>query len=227
MTPLTGIRACLFDAYGTLLDVHAAAKRESEAQEMDLARLSAVWRQKQLEYTWLRSLMGRYANFEQITADALDYALDSEGLADPQRRERLLALYRRLDAYSDARECLLALRDRGLTTAILSNGSPAMLDAAVEAAGLTPLLDQVLSVDALGVYKPDPRVYRLAVERLKTPADAILFVSANGWDAAGAAAFGFPVAWLNRAAAPPERLDARPDRIIATLDEIGALLGSP
>ncbi len=102
-----------------------------------------------------------------------------------------------------------------------------MLDAAVEAAGLTPLLDQVLSVDALGVYKPDPRVYRLAVERLETPAEAILFVSANGWDAAGASAFGFRVAWLNRAAAPPERLDARPDRIIATLDEIRALLGSP
>lgn len=156
MARLTGIHACVFDAYGTLLDVHAAAKRESEAQGLDLDRLSAVWRQKQLEYTWLRSLMGRYVDFEQITADALDYALDSEGLADPDRRGRLLALYRRLDAYEDAKDCLHRLRERGLATAILSNGSPAMLDAAVEAAGLTPLLDQVLSVDALGSTSPTP-----------------------------------------------------------------------
>lgn len=224
--PFTGIRGCVFDAYGTLLDVNAAARRCRGDLGDRWEDVAAVWRAKQLEYTWLRSLMGRYADFWQVTGDALDYALERFGISDPALRNRLMELYRRLDAYGDAEATLTALRGRGLRTAILSNGSPDMLDAAVDSARLKPLLDEVLSVDALRVYKPHPSVYQLACDRLNLPAEAILFVSANGWDAGGAAAFGFQVAWLNRAGLPQERLPAGPKAVVNSLSALPTLVAS-
>src|SRR5690554_3125132 len=220
----SGVRACVFDAYGTLFDVHSAAEREAGRLGIDLAPLSALWRQKQLEYSWLRSLMGRHVDFAQVTADALDFALEAQRISEPGLRKRLLGLYDRLEPYSEARPCLQRLRERGLTTAILSNGSPAMLAAAVEAARLGALLDEVLSIEDVGAFKPTPDVYGLAVERLKLPQETLLFVSANGWDVAGAAAFGLRVAWLNRSGAPRERLGIEPDLIIRNLAELEEFL---
>ena len=168
--PLDGIRACVFDAYGTLFDVASAAQRCADALGDAAPRLAALWRDKQLQYTWLRAVQGRHADFWQVTGDALDFALESLGMADPGLRERLMQLYLTLDAYPDVPEVLRQLRGAGLATAILSNGSPAMLAAAIAHAGLGDLLDHVLSVEEVGVYKPHPRVYQLAVDRLAVPA---------------------------------------------------------
>lgn len=222
---LAPIDACVFDAYGTLFDVHSAAARCRDALGDRADRLSALWRQKQLEYTWLRSLMGRHADFAQVTAEALDYALAAVGSADPDLRRRLLDMYRRLDAFGEVPEVLGRLRRAGLPTAILSNGSPAMLDSAVGSARLGDLLDMVLSVESVGIYKPHPSVYRLAVDRLGVPAGRICFLSSNGWDAAGAAQFGFRVVWVNRYGQPPERLPAGPEALLEDLSGLPALLG--
>ena len=219
------IGACVFDAYGTLFDVHSAVARGGAPLGDKAAAVSALWRQKQLEYTWLRSLMGAYVDFWRITGDGLDYALAANGIDDPALRERLMDLYQRLDAYPEVADTLTALRRAGLKTAILSNGAPRMLEAAVRSAGLDSLLDEVLSVDELGVYKPDPRVYQLAVDRLEVPAARICFLSSNGWDAGGAAHFGFTVAWVNRFAQQPERLSAKPAAEITNLAELPPLLG--
>ncbi len=222
---LAPIDACVFDAYGTLFDVHSAAARCRDALGDRADRLSALWRQKQLEYTWLRSLMGRHADFAQVTAEALDYALAAVGSADPELRRRLLDMYRRLDAFGEVPEVLGRLRRAGLPTAILSNGSPAMLDSAVGSARLGDLLDMVLSVESVGIYKPHPSVYRLAVDRLGVPAGRICFLSSNGWDAAGAAQFGFRVVWVNRYGQPSERLPAGPEALLEDLSGLPALLG--
>jgi 2-haloacid dehalogenase len=224
MTSLPGVRAVVFDAYGTLFDVASAARAEEPALGPKAGPLAQLWRSKQLEYTWLRSLMGRHADFRAITADALDYALEALAVDDPPLRDRLLALYERLGAYPDARATLEGLRARGLRLAILSNGEPRMLSTAASTAGLADLLDAVLSVEDVGVFKPHPRVYTLAVDRLGVAAHEILFVSSNGWDAAGAKAFGFRVAWCNRAGQPAERLDLPPDLTIRSLDELTAAL---
>lgn len=224
-TVLAPIDACVFDAYGTLFDVSAAAARHRAELGEPWERLSALWRQKQLEYTWLRSLMGKHADFQQVTADALDYALAGIGLAAAERgsgslHARLMDTYRVLDAYPDAAATLRSLREQGFRTAILSNGSPPMLELATERAGLAPLLDAVLSIEAVGVYKPHPSVYRLAVDRLQVEAARICFVTANGWDAAGAAQSGFRVAWINRQRQPRERLPAGPEIEIVSLGEL-------
>ncbi len=222
---LTGIRACVFDAYGTLLDVHAPAQRLAPEIGPQADRLSATWRAKQLEYSWLRSLMRRHTDFWQVTQEALDFALEETGLSDDGLREKLLALYWRLEAYDDGARVLSVLRDAGIATAILSNGSPEMLDAAADNAGLRPLLNAVLSVEPVGIFKPDPATYQLAVDRLGVERSAICFISSNGWDAAGAAAFGFQVAWLNRFRRPRERLPVAPAIVIPTLDELPGALG--
>jgi 2-haloacid dehalogenase len=220
---------CVFDAYGTLFDVTAAARRAAAGPEG--ARLAAIWprlaqdwRQKQLEYTWLRSLMRAHADFRQVTAEALDWALAAQGLADAALRARLMALYDRLDAFPEVPAMLDALAARGIRAAILSNGTPAMLDAAVEAAGIGPRLAAVLSVEEVGVYKPDPRVYALVGTRLGVAPDRVLFVSSNGWDAAGAAGFGFRTLWVNRAGAPRERLPFSPHHELADLTALPELL---
>ncbi len=224
--PLQGVRAAVFDAYGTLFDVASASERAREALGAKWQPLAELWRAKQLQYTWLRSLMGRHADFWHVTADALDFAMESLGVEDAGLRARLMSLYERLGAYPEARPALQALRDAGLALAILSNGAPRMLAAASEAAGLAPLLDAVLSVEAVGIYKPSPAVYRLALDRLHLWPNEILFVSANGWDACGAKAAGLRVAWCNRAGQPPERLPERPDVQVRSLAELPALVGA-
>ncbi|HEX2827396.1 MAG TPA: haloacid dehalogenase type II [Burkholderiales bacterium] len=214
---LNGIRACVFDAYGTLFDVNSAAEREANALGAKWQPLSELWRAKQLQYTWLRSLGGRYVDFRQVTGEALDFAMESHGLNDADLRERLMALYLRLGAYADVTGTLSRLKASGLKLAILSNGSPSMLSAAVANAGIAGLLDDVLSVADVGVYKPHPSVYKLAVDRLHVAPVEICFVSSNGWDAFSAKAFGFRVVWCNRTRQPPERMPSNPDAEIATL----------
>ncbi len=220
-----GIRACVFDAYGTLFDVHSAAARCRPELGDKADRLSETWRLKQLQYTWLRSLMRAHADFQQVTGDALDFAMATVGLDDPALRRRLMELYLQLDAYPEVPGMLRRLKQAGMTTAILSNGEPAMLAAAVHSAGIEASLDHVLSIEDVGIYKPDPRVYRLAVDRTGVPADAVCFMSSNGWDAHGAAHFGFRVVWVNRFGQPDEGLPGRPDARMADLSGLPALLG--
>jgi 2-haloacid dehalogenase len=208
---LAPIDACVFDAYGTLFDVNSAAARNRDALGPEADAFSATWRRKQLEYTWLRGLMGTHADFWQVTAEALDFACERHAVADATLREQLLESYRRLSAYPEVPGMLAAIRGSGLKTAILSNGTPAMLQSAVEAAGIAALLDQVLSVETVGIYKPHPRVYQLAVDRLGVPAQRICFLSANGWDTAGAAQFGLRAIRINRTGEPRERLPAEPE----------------
>jgi len=212
-----GVRACVFDAYGTLFDVSSAARHLSAEIGPPWETLAATWRDKQLQYTWLRSLMRAYADFRQVTAEALDFAMESMGLDDADLRGRLLALYDRLDCYEEVPDVLTGLRGSGRKTAILSNGSPDMLKAALDHAGIGDLLDEVLSVDALRIYKPDPRVYQLAAERLGVAPEETAFFSSNAWDAAGAAYFGFRVVWCNRFGQARERLPATPETEVTDL----------
>jgi 2-haloacid dehalogenase len=222
--PLRDIRACVFDAYGTLFDYASAAARCRDVLGDKVEMLNVRWREKQLQYTWLRTLQDRYADFWTVTGDALDFTMESLGIADSALRERLMSLYLTLDAFPDARETLANLKSKGMSTAILSNGSTAMLRAAVEINNLGDVLDAVLSVDEVGVYKTHPNVYRLAVERLGVPADAIAFSSSNAWDAYAASAFGMRVLWCNRYQQRAENLPGRPDRIVMSLSEIVPLV---
>jgi 2-haloacid dehalogenase len=221
---LEGIHACVFDAYGTLFDYASAAARCAGILGDDFPKLNALWREKQLQYTWLRASQQRHADFWQVTGDALDFALDSLGIADAVLRERLMNLYLTLAPFAEVPDMLARLKAAGFATAILSNGSPAMLRAVVEAANLGPLLDAVLSVEEVGVFKPHPDVYQLAVNRLGIPAAQIAFVSANGWDAYAASAFGMRVVWCNRYGQRPERLPGAPDRVVTSLADLPALL---
>lgn len=225
MSKLEGIRACVFDAYGTLFDVGSPVARVASELGEKASALTAVWRQKQLEYTWLRSLMGAHADFWHVTSEALDFSLESLAINDPGLKDELMSFYLKLDAYADVQDTLLALRGRGKRTAILSNGSPSMLDTAVRAAGLEKLIDLVLSVEDVGIYKPSRRVYRLALQRLQiADAPSVCFVSGNGWDAHGAAQFGFQVVRLARGPAIAERLPGTPAAQISSLAELPALL---
>jgi len=184
-----------------------------------------MWRQKQLEYTWLRSLMGAHADFWLVTGDALDYALESHGIDDAALRDRLMQLYLTLDAYADVKPALEQLRAKGLKTGILSNGNPRMLEAAVDSAGIADLLNAVLSIEDAGIYKPDARVYQLAVDRFGVRPDEICFVSTNAWDAAAAAHFGFQVAWMNRFGMARERLPGDLRVEITGLDALPSQIG--
>ncbi len=221
---LTGIAACVFDAYGTLFDVHSAAARCREALGTKCDAVSQLWRQKQLEYTWLRSLMGRHEDFWQVTSDALDYAFAAHDIADPDLRARLMQLYLDLDAYPDARPALERLREAGMKCAILSNGSPTMLTAAVKSGGLTGLFDAVLSVETVQVFKPHPTVYQIAVNSLGVSAPAITFMSSNAWDIAGASVFGLHTVWVNRAGQPPEGLPGKPSAEVRSLTDLPELV---
>jgi len=222
---IEGIQACVFDAYGTLLDFNSAVMHCADEIGPDAARLSEMWRQKQLQYTWLRSLMRDHADFWQVTGEALDFSLAALGIDNPALRDRLMALFRELDAFPEVPDTLTRLKDAGMRTAILSNGAPEMLDAAVKANGLDALLDDVQSVEDVGVFKPDPRVYQLSVDRLGVAKENICFLSSNGWDAAGAGSFGFRVVWINRYGQPVEHLPARPDAEIDTLSPLPDILG--
>ena len=219
------ISVCVFDAYGTLFDYNTAAGRHSAVLGEKAAPLADLWRLKQLQYTWLRSLMGRYTGFWQVTGEALDFAMGELGIEDEALRANLMEAYLTLDTYPEVQETLATLRAHGLRTAILSNGESSMLDAAVEAAGIADSLDAVLSVEEVGIYKPHPSVYQLVVDRLGVEAANVSFQSSNAWDANGAAAFGFRVAWCNRFGQGQERVPEAPDAEIATLAELPALLG--
>jgi 2-haloacid dehalogenase len=221
---MAGIEACVFDAYGTLFDVHSAVARLRAGVGARADELSQLWRTKQLEYTWLRALMGRHADFWRVTGDALGYALARTGV-DPAVRESLMQAYRSLDAYPEVPDVLRRLREAGLRTAILSNGAPEMLAAGARSAGIEELLDAILSVEDVGVFKPHPEVYRLAVARLGVAADRIAFQSSNGWDVHGAATFGLRAVWINRLGMPPERLPGAAEHELGDLAGLPALLG--
>ncbi len=224
--PLRGVRACVFDAYGTLFDFASAARRCRDVLGDDIDKLTALWRDKQLQYTWLRATQGRHADFWQVTGDALDFSIETLNLDTPGLRDRLMALYLTLDPFPEVPAVLGKLKAAGLRTAILSNGSAPMLDAAVKAAKLQALFDEVLSVEEVGVYKPHPKVYQLAADRLGIPVSAISFQSSNAWDAYAASAFGMQVVWCNRYGQRRERLPGSPDREIRSLAELPALVGA-
>jgi len=214
------IRGYVFDAYGTLFDVHSVIDA-GRAITSDPAALSALWRQKQLEYTWLRALMGRYEDFWAVTEAALRHSVRRLGLrADDGQLARLMEAYLSLPCFAEVPAALERLAGR--PRAILSNGSPRMLAAAVTASGLERHLQHVLSVDAVKTYKPSPAVYALAPRALGIPAAELLFISSNAWDIAGAKSFGYQVAWCNRTGAPAEELGAAPDLVITRLDELPA-----
>jgi len=225
--PVPALRALVFDAYGTLFDVHSVAALCETLWPGKGEAITRAWRAKQLEYTWQRSLMRRYQDFKRVTEAGLRYACAAAGapLADDQLR-RLMDAYLELSPFPDARETIAALKQRKLRLAILSNGSPAMLRPLVKNAGLREMFHAVLSVDELETYKPAPAVYRLAVEKLELPKAAIGFVSSNCWDACGAKSFGFRTFWINRAGAPLDDLGAAPDHVIATLAELPPLVAA-
>lgn len=224
-TAMSGIRACVFDAYGTLLDFNDAVAQESTTLGNQASAFSELWRRKQLEYTWLRSLMQRHAPFWTVTGEALEYALDAFQLQDQALRERLMAAYLQLAPYPEVPAMLAQLKASGVTTAILSNGSPEMLADGVQAAAIRTHLDHLLSVEEVGIFKPAPAVYQLATERLAMPASAVAFMSSNCWDIHGAANFGFHCVWINRGNAPPDRLPKGPEMILKDLSSLPAIVG--
>lgn len=224
------ITTCVFDAYGTLFDVAAAARMAAaepgrEAFAEHWPQIAEHWRLKQLQYTWLRAVMGQHCDFWEVTKDGLDWALEAAGLdGDTALRNRLLQLYRDLAAYPEVPDMLATLKARGLQCAILSNGSPEMLDAAVQSAGIGGYLDDVLSVESVGIFKPARVVYDMVGARFGCAPDEVLFVSSNGWDAGAAASYGFTTAWVNRAGDPVDRLPARPHHILPDLTTIPELV---
>lgn len=220
------ITTCIFDAYGTLFDVSAAARNAAQEPGREkFARhwpaIATHWRLKQLQYSWLRAVMDQHADFWTLTQDALDWALEAEGLdGDAELRERLLQLYRELDAYPEVPGMLKILKEHGKATAILSNGSPEMLNSAVGSAGIGEYLDDLLSVESVGIFKPARVVYDMVGTRFGCDPSEALFVSSNGWDVAAAAGYGFNTAWVNRAGEPIDRLPARPDTVLNDLSGI-------
>ncbi len=222
------ITTCIFDAYGTLFDVAAAARiaanepgREEFAAKWP--QIAANWRAKQLQYTWLRAVSGTHCDFWQVTQHGLDYALEAANMANLELRERLLALYWELSAFPEVPAMLTALKAAGFNTGILSNGSPDMLSGAVKSAGIGDTLDALLSVESLGVFKPHDSVYAMVDEHFGTSPDQVLFVSSNGWDASYAARHGFQTVWVNRAGEPMDRLPVDPQHQLSDLTDIPKL----
>ena len=218
------VRACVFDAYGTLFDLASAAARCNDVLGDKTTAVAQLWREKQITYTWLRAAQNLHADFWQVTGDGLDFTLETLGITDPAIRARLMGLYRELTCFPEVPNVLRRLKQAGYATAILSNGSPSMLQDLVASANLGGLLDHVLSVEEVGAFKPHPSVYQLAVDRLGVPASAISFQSSNAWDAHAASAFGMRVVWCNRYGQRRERLPGAPDREIRTLAELPDLL---
>lgn len=222
---IPGIRACVFDAYGTLFDHASAVAGCRDILGGGAQQLAAMWRDKQLQYTWLLAAQGRHRDFWQVTGDALDFALETLRIHEPGLHERLMGFYLSLRTFAEVPEVLRRLKGAGLVTAVLSNGTPPMLESAITGAGIAGLLDHVLSVEEVGVYKPHPSVYQLAVDRLGIEPAAIAFQSSNAWDACAASAFGMRVVWCNRYGQRRERLPGTPDAETRTLAELPALLG--
>ena len=222
---LTGTEICVFDAYGTLFDFNSAVARHRSVIGPKADALAEMWRSKQIQYTWLRNGMGSYAKFWQVTGEALDHCLAAHGIADAGVRDKLMGAYLALDPFPEVPAMLDALKRAGLRLAILSNGNPEMLDAMVTASGLAERFEAVLSVDAVQVYKPDPRVYRLVEARCGVTPDKVCFLSSNCWDAHGAAHFGFATVWVNRARAPDDNLPGKTVAEINDLSQLPSLLG--
>lgn len=225
------ITTCIFDAYGTLFDVAAAARQAAAEPEFtsikdDWQQIAEHWRLKQLQYSWLRAITHAHADFWKVTQDGLDWALEKTGhQGDTALRERLLQLYWELGAYPEVAKMLQSLKSAGLNTGILSNGSPAMLRGAVQSAGIDGVLDALLSVESVGIFKPDPRIYDLVGTEFGCAKDQVLFVSSNGWDVAAATGYGFTTAWVNRSAEPMDRLPWTPDHTLGDLTGITDLAG--
>ena len=213
------IRACVFDAYGTLLDVHSAAARNAELLGRDSAEISKLWRTKQLEYSWVHTLMRRHADFWELTGAALEYALAFYNVHDEGVKRALSESYLSLDAYPEVPSVLKKLRAAGLKTAVLSNGSPFMLERAINSAGIGDLLDACLSIEEVRIYKPDPSAYRLATASLSVRPSEVAFFSSNPWDAAGAQAFGFRPFWVNRSGQPEEYGLRKKATVLASLED--------
>ena len=221
---ISGITACVFDAYGTLFDVSGITHDAQDVPEEKRRALSDLWRAKQLQYTWLRNSTGQHADFWQVTGDALDFAMEALAIRDPRLRDHLMNRYLDIPAYPEVVDCLRQLKARGLKLAILSNGTPEMLSAVVARANLNGIFDAILSVEEVGIFKPHPAVYQLALDRLNLPPEAICFVSANGWDAFPAKAFGFQVLWCNRSGQAPEKIPQTPDGEIHDLSGLPEIL---
>jgi 2-haloacid dehalogenase len=213
----------VFDAYGTLFDVHSAVERFKDELGEHAGQMSEMWRVKQLEYSWTRTLMSTYHDFRALTAEALDYAAARFGGISTSLRKNLIAAYERLDAYPDAAPTLRTLKARGAQTAILSNGTPDMLDSAVDSAGLGGFIDRVLSVDSVHRFKTAPETYALVEQSFGASRDAISFQSSNRWDIAGATKFGFHTVWINRAGHPDEYSDLPPSAVLRSLEGLPTL----
>ncbi|TMJ32334.1 MAG: haloacid dehalogenase type II [Alphaproteobacteria bacterium] len=223
--PISGIEMCVFDAYGTLYDFNSAVARHRTAIGARADALSEMWRSKQIQYTWLRNSMAAYAPFWQVTGEALDHCLAAHAITDPSVRDKLMGAYLALDPFPEVPAMLDRLARGGVRSAILSNGNPEMLEPMVKASGLADRFDAVLSVDAVGAFKVDPRVYALVEARCGVRPDKVCFLSSNCWDAHGAAQFGFTVVWVNRASAPDDNLPGRIAAQVKDLSHLPALLG--
>lgn len=222
---LSGIEICVFDAYGTLFDFNGAVARHRSSIGPGIDGLSGMWRQKQIEYTWLRNSMQAYAKFWQVTGEALDHSLAAHGIADAAVRERLMGAYLALPAFPEVADTLAALRRAGMRMAILSNGNPEMLEPMVAASGLAGHFEILLSVDEARVFKPDALAYELVGKRCNVLPQDVCFLSSNGWDAHGASHFGFRTVWVNRSGAPDDILPGRLAAEIRDLSALPSLLG--
>ena len=218
------IKACIFDAYGTLFDVNAACRELSKEVGDNWEKLASLWRLRQVEYTWLRNSMDEYIDFWQITSDALDYAMETLGIENNELREELLNLYLKLEAYPEVNDLLKKLKQRGLKTGILSNGSMKMLNSAVDNANIREYLDEILSVEECKIYKPSSKVYDLIKIRMQISKENVLFFSSNAWDMHAASNYGFKTIWVNRFNAKLERLPGKPNDIVNSLDKIDEII---
>ena len=218
------IKACIFDAYGTLFDVNAACRELSKEVGDNWEKLASLWRLRQVEYTWLRNSMDEYIDFWQITSDALDYAMETLGIENNELREELLNLYLKLEAYPEVNDLLKKLKQRGLMTGILSNGSMKMLNSAVDNANIREYLDEILSVEECKIYKPSSKVYDLVKIKMQIGKENVLFFSSNAWDMHAASNYGFKTIWVNRFNAKLERLPGKPIDIVNSLDKIDEII---
>ena len=225
MATMNDIDACVFDAYGTLFDFAAAAARYKDELGDKEKPLSDMWRVRQLEYTWLRSLMGEYVEFWQVTQDALDYSMSALDIEDVGLREKLLDMYWELDAFPDVPDMLKTLKAGGMKTAVLTNGSPDMVQGAIDSAGIGDVLDASFSVDSVKIFKPHPSVYQMVPDTFDVGSRRVCFMSSNAWDAAAAANFGFRVVWINRYGQPPENIPGNHEHELKSLEGLPALLG--
>ena len=218
------IKACIFDAYGTLFDVNAACRELSKEVGDNWEKLASLWRLRQVEYTWLRNSMDEYIDFWQITSDALDYAMETLGIENNELREELLNLYLKLEAYPEVNDLLKKLKQRGLKTGILSNGSMKMLNSAVNNANIREYLDEILSVEDCKIYKPSSKVYDLVKIKMQISKENVLFFSSNAWDMHAASNYGFKTIWVNRFNTKLERLPGKPIDIVNSLDKIDEII---